>query len=72
MTKRKTESQLRKGELVKVARTVLRLRYALLAERELNVVLPDLEDAFDKAVHDGKLPGQVDLKALVAGVLDEA
>ena len=71
MTTRKTEEQLRKAELVKTARAALTVQYRMKLDRELNKVLPDLEDAFDKAIQGGKLPGAVNLKALVAGVLDD-
>jgi hypothetical protein len=69
---RKTEEQLRKQALIKTARAALTVKYRNQLDRELNAVLPDLEDAFDDAVAKGIRPGDVDLKALVAGVLDEA
>lgn len=68
---KKTEAQQRKAELVKVARAAIRLKHTLLADRELNEVLPDLEDAFDQAIQQGVLVGEVNLKALVAEVIDE-
>jgi hypothetical protein len=66
VTTRKTEAQLRKAEIMKVARAALTVKYRIQLDRELNDVLPDLEDAFDKAVQEGQLPGDVDVKALVA------
>jgi hypothetical protein len=66
MTTRKTEEQLRKAEIVKVARAALTVKYRLQLDRELNQVLPDLEDAFDRQVQAGLLPGEVNVKALVA------
>lgn len=66
---RKTEEQLRKAELIKVARAALTVKYRLELDRELNDVLPDLEDAFDRALQAGVLPGEVNLKALVSKVL---
>lgn len=69
MTTRKDEAQLAKANMVKVARTAIRLKHTIIADAELNQVLPDLEDAFDKAVAGGRLPGDVNVKALVAEVL---
>lgn len=69
MTTRKTEEQLRKAELIKVARAALTVKHRIALDRELNAVLPDLEDAFDDACQKGQLPGEVNLKALVAKVL---
>lgn len=66
MTTRRTEEQMRKAEIVKVARAMLTVKHRLLLDRELNAVLPDLEDEFDRQVQAGVLPGEVDLKALVA------
>jgi hypothetical protein len=68
---RKTEEQLRKAQLVKVARAVLTLKYRIELDRELNDVLPDLEEEFDRAVQHGMKPGEVNLRALVQNVLTE-
>lgn len=69
MTTRKTEEELRKAELIKLARTVIRAKHSVAADRELNDVLPDLEDAFDAQIQAGVLPGRVDLQALAAAVI---
>jgi hypothetical protein len=65
MTTRKTEEQLRKAAIVKVARAALTVRYRVMLDEELNRVLPDLEDEFDRRIQAGELPGKVNLKALV-------
>ena len=71
MTTRKTEEQLRKAEIVKAARALLTVRHRMLLDRELNDVLPDLEDEFDRQVQAGRLPGEVDISALVRKALGD-
>ncbi len=71
MTTRKTEEQLRKAAIIKVARAALTVRYRVALDRELNDVLPDLEDEFDRRVQAGELPGEINLKALVEEGLRE-
>jgi hypothetical protein len=68
---RKNETQLRKQEMVKVARAMLTVKHRLQLDRDLNEVIPDLEDAFDDAIANGVLPGEVDIRALVSGVLND-
>lgn len=68
---RKTEEELRLAELIKVARAAIRTKHSVLGDRELNQVLPDLEDAFYREIQAGVLPGEVNLKALAAEVLPD-
>ena len=54
MTK-KSPSEMRKAQIQKTAVTLIRLRYSLLADEEINNVLPDAMDDFDKALNNGEL-----------------
>lgn len=65
MTVKKDETQLRKGAMVKVARKAVRGHYEILADRELNEVLPAIEAAFDADVKRGILPGDAEIEAYV-------
>ena len=51
--RRKTELEMAIQEAKKVARTVLRLKYSILAEREINEALPDIEADIKKAAASG-------------------
>lgn len=55
---------MRQAALVKAARSMVRLRYSLMADEELNEVLPRIEAAFTAAVQSGEMPS-------VAGLLAE-
>lgn len=51
---RKTEVELAKAATMKAYRAAIRLKYALLADEELNETLPAVEAEFDRAVAAGK------------------
>lgn len=51
---KKTEIEVRKGQMLKAARTAIRLKHSLAADEELNRKLPDLERDFDEAVAEGR------------------
>jgi hypothetical protein len=70
MTERRTDAEMQKYELVKALRAAIRLKHSINADRELNEVLPDAEDAFDVAWHKGQLKGgTVDITAIVKKVV---
>jgi|GEM_PF-3446357 len=52
----KDDIAMRKAALLKAARSMVRLRHSLAADAELNEVLPQVENAFNKSVQDGQLP----------------
>jgi hypothetical protein len=72
MTTRKTETQLRRAELVKVARAILTVQHRTKLDRELNDVLPDLEEEFDRRIQAGELPGSINLGSIVRKALPDA
>lgn len=65
MTVKKTETQLRKAAMVKAARNAIRTRHSILADAELNEILPELERAFDQSVQQGVLPGDEEIASIV-------
>ena len=54
--KHRVEIDQAKANLLKVARTAIRLKHAIAADEELNRVLPALEDTFNRSVQLGELP----------------
>ena len=52
--RRKNSVELAKTRILKLARSLVRLKHSLAADEELNQVLPELERRFDRAVVDGK------------------
>jgi hypothetical protein len=71
MTVERTPSEQQKYEMVKIARTAIRLSHSIAADRELNGLLPKLEMEFDKALMRGELPDAIDIRAIVKGVIGE-
>lgn len=53
--KKKTDAELKKAQLQKTARTLIRLKHSLAADEEINAVLPDTLAEFDKALARGEL-----------------
>lgn len=53
--KRKTEAELRRSQITKTARTLIRLKHSLAADEEINAVLPDTLEQFDEALARGEL-----------------
>jgi hypothetical protein len=53
--KRKSEIEMRRHAVAKTARSLIRLRHSLAADRELNDRLPDTLAEFDEAVARGEL-----------------
>lgn len=52
---KKSEIELERAAMIKTARTLIRLKHALQADRELNEALPDLYIQFEKAAQNGEL-----------------
>lgn len=52
---KKTDVELERAITIKVTRTLITLKYSVMAARELNEVLPARLAEFDKAVHTGEL-----------------
>jgi hypothetical protein len=52
--RRKDEREMTIQEAKKVARAALRLKYSILAEREINETLPVIEAAIDEAFASGE------------------
>ena len=52
--RRKTEREMTIQEAKKVARAALRLKYSILAEREINQALPDIEAAINLKFAQGR------------------
>lgn len=53
--RRKSEPEMERARVIKVQRTLIRLKHSLAADEELNEILPDTLSEFDKALAAGKL-----------------
>jgi hypothetical protein len=71
MTIQKTSAELRRFAMIKALRSMIRLRFSLLADAELNRVLPEAEKAFDKALQRGELPDAIDIEAIARAAVPE-
>lgn len=60
MTKRLLPIERKRAAALKIVRAAVRLKYSLLADEELDTVLQEVEDAFNKALAKGK-PFELDL-----------
>ena len=56
MSRQLTEIEVRKRQIVAFERRQIRAKYSLLADAEINVVIPRVEAEFDAAVLRGELP----------------
>lgn len=65
MTVQKSEIQQAKANALKTVRAAVRLRHSIAADDELNTILPKVERAFDKAVHQGELPDPLTMLAVL-------
>jgi len=61
----KTEIEMERDRLVKINRTLIRLKHSLLADQELNALLPGRLQDFDAAIQRGEL------LTVPAGLLEE-
>lgn len=66
MTAQKTALQLQKAAALKALRTGIRLKYSLLADEEINRLIPALETRIDDAIASGR-----QLELTVGQLLDE-
>ena len=67
----RTEVELAKGKLLKATRSIVRLKYSLMADEELNRVLPEVEASFDASVLSGELPDAAVTASLAVVLGDE-
>jgi len=67
MTEKLDEAQLRRREMVKLLRVAVRAKHSVMADRELNDLLPAAEKAFDKALQRGTLKA-IDVESIVTRV----
>lgn len=64
----KTPIERRRARILKVQRTLIRLKYSLMADEELDRTLPETLRAFDESVGGGHLPM---LEATLTDVLSQ-
>lgn len=60
---RKDDTEVAKAAARKAVRTAIRLKYSLLADAEVNRILPDVEAAMDAAIAAGK-PYELDVRSV--------
>ena len=60
----KEQAELARAKMLKTIRTAIRLKYSLLADEELNTVLPEAERRFTLALQKGNVLAPPDLKKL--------
>ena len=53
--KKKTREEMKRANVAKTTRTLIRLKHSLAADEEINAVLPDTLDEFDAALASGEL-----------------
>lgn len=49
-----TDTEVKRAAILKAVKSNVRLKYAILADEELNRILPELAARFDKAMAEGK------------------
>jgi hypothetical protein len=52
---KKSDIEMNRLEVIKVNRTLIRLKHSLAADREINEVIPDRLQKFDSALNSGEL-----------------
>lgn len=65
--KKKTEAELKRDQIAKTARTLIRLKHSLKADEELNDLLPDTLEEFDRALAEGQLLELTDSVSAILG-----
>lgn len=70
-TTRRDDAEQEKHKAKKVARTLTRLKFSLVADDILNELIPDIDDAVDLAIADGT-DWSFDVQKLVLDSLDAA
>lgn len=68
MTRRRSDVEQELFKAKKAARSLIRLKYSLQADDELNGLIPDIEDAVHDALADGR-DWQLDVRQLVLQAL---
>lgn len=61
--RKKSEIEMEQARIIKVSRTLIRLKHSLNADEEINEILPARLQEFEEAVQQGELKG-VDPKLL--------
>lgn len=51
--RQRTDNEQTKANMLKAARTAIRLKHSLAADEELNEMLPEIEDRIDRALASG-------------------
>lgn len=64
-TTRKDDVELQKASAKKLARTLVRLKFSIMADQALNDIIPDIDDSVDAALTNGT-DWSFDVEALVA------
>lgn len=63
MAKTKTNLEIQKAAILKAYRSAIRLKYSLVADEEIDRVLPEVEQRIDDAIQNGETvsfnPGEV-------------
>ena len=62
-----SDLEMDKAEALKDARTLIRRKYARMADRELNTRLPELEKLIDRAIQSGKSLSDKELRRALEG-----
>lgn len=62
---KKTDIELERDRIIKTHRALIRLKHSLNADKEINDLLPDRLNEFDRAIQTGEL------KVLPASLLDD-
>lgn len=62
----KTDLEVEKTAALKAIRSNIRLKYSLMADEEINRVLPEWERRIDTALQDGQ-PLALDVASIIAG-----
>ena len=55
--RKKSEIEMQRAKIAKVTRNLVRLKYSIKADEELNNLLPDTLMEFDKSLQSGELLG---------------
>lgn len=66
--RQRTHIEQAKFELLKAVRAGIRAKHAIAADRELNEVLPSVEERFDRLVNTGELPEKAAAEAFTEGM----
>lgn len=65
--RKKDEAEIQRAAITKVARTLIRLKHSLQADREINEAIPDAIQRFDTALAAGELLELTDVMSILDG-----